>query len=59
MMTAPIVWLFPTFTQLKKIAAGDIFPSLTRLKTYGCESICQLSELTPVIIAILKKVGGD
>ena len=36
-MIAPIVWLLPICTQLRKCAAGDIVHSLTRLKKLGSE----------------------
>ena len=36
-MIAAIVWLFPVCSKLRKSAAGDIVPSLTRLKKNGSE----------------------
>ena len=36
-MIAAIFWLLPMCTQLMKCAAGDIVPSLTRLKKHGSE----------------------
>ena len=33
-MIAAVVWLLPISTQLRKSAAGDIIPSLARLKKH-------------------------
>ena len=36
-MIAPIVWLLPMCTQLRKCAVGDTGPNLQRLKMHGSE----------------------